>query len=97
MTKSNQTKQFQSTQAVSASISTHALPQEGFVRLSQILKPTGPIPVSKSTWWNGVADGRFPQPHYLGERTTAWDVADIRILIEQMKNGEFFTRKSSTS
>lgn len=36
-------------------------PCTGFVRLSQILAPSGPIPVSKSTWWQGVKDGRFPQ------------------------------------
>jgi hypothetical protein len=38
------------------------LPSSGFVRLSAILAPRGPIPVSKSTWWAGVKDGRFPRP-----------------------------------
>ena len=59
-----------------------ALPDTGFVRLSTILAPQGPIPVSKSTWWVGVKDGRFPQPVKLGPRTTAWRVEDIRRLIE---------------
>ena len=31
----------------------------GFVRLSGILAPRGPIPVSKSTWWAGVKSGRI--------------------------------------
>ncbi len=57
-------------------------PRTGFVRLSQILAPKGPIPVSKSTWWLGVKEGRFPQPMKLGPRTTVWRVEDIRGLFE---------------
>jgi prophage regulatory protein len=58
------------------------LPDTGFLRLSSILKPHGPIPVSKSTWWAGIKDGRFPKPVKLGARITVWRVADIRSLIE---------------
>jgi prophage regulatory protein len=57
-------------------------PAEGFVRLSRILAPAGPIPVSKSTWWQGVKDGRYPQPVKLGPRVTAWRAKDIRALFE---------------
>jgi prophage regulatory protein len=57
-------------------------PQTGLVRLSQILAPRGPIPVSKSTWWQGVKDGRFPKPQKLGPRTTVWKVEDIRALFD---------------
>jgi predicted DNA-binding transcriptional regulator AlpA len=59
-----------------------AFPETGFVRLSQILSPAGPIPVSKSSWWAGVKEGRFPQPQKLGPRTTVWRVEDIRALFE---------------
>ena len=45
--------------------------------------PTGPIPVSKSTWWAGVRSGRFPKPVKLGRRITVWRVEDIRALIER--------------
>ncbi|RZO35895.1 MAG: AlpA family phage regulatory protein [Rhodospirillaceae bacterium] len=58
------------------------LPQTGFLRLSSILAPAGPIPVSKSTWWAGIKTGRFPKPVKLGPRITAWRVEDIRNLIE---------------
>jgi predicted DNA-binding transcriptional regulator AlpA len=58
------------------------LPDTGFLRLSSILAPRGPIPVSKSTWWAGIKDGRFPKPVKLGARITVWRVADIRSLIE---------------
>ncbi|WP_324288205.1 helix-turn-helix transcriptional regulator [Hoeflea algicola] len=58
------------------------LPSTGFVRLPAIIAPNGPIPVSKSTWWAGIKDGRFPKPVKLGPRITAWRVEDIRTLIE---------------
>lgn len=61
-----------------------SLPKIGFVRLSQIIGPEGPIPVGKSTWWEGVRSGRFPQPVKLGPRITAWRVEDIRALIESV-------------
>ncbi|CCE03756.1 AlpA family phage regulatory protein [Bradyrhizobium sp. STM 3809] len=60
------------------------LPDTGFVRLTSIIAPSGPIPVSKSTWWQGVKDGRFPKPVKLGAKTTAWRVEDIRALIERL-------------
>jgi len=58
-------------------------PESGFVRLKQTLAPTGPIPVSRSTWWAGVKLGRFPKPIKLGPRITAWSVTDVRALIER--------------
>lgn len=63
-------------------------PETGFLRIWQIVgdsKATPPIapliPVGKSTWWQGVKSGKFPQPVKLGERTTAWRVEDIRKLM----------------
>lgn len=60
----------------------NTLPETGFVRLSQIIPLV--IPVSKSTWWLGVKDGRYPQPIKLSPRCTAWNVRDIRELIERL-------------
>jgi len=72
------------------------IPESGFLRLRQIIgdpgdpnaklpKPPIPalIPVSASSWWDGVKSGRYPQPvRTLGVRITAWRVEDIRHLIE---------------
>lgn len=58
----------------------------GFLRLRQIVGgPSTPalIPVSKSTWWAGVASGKFPQPLRLG-RCTMWRAADIERLLESI-------------
>lgn len=57
------------------------LPKEGFVRLPQILAV---IPISKSQFWLGVKNGRFPRPIKLGAKTTAWRVEDIRALIVRL-------------
>lgn len=69
------------------------LPKTGLVRLSQILgdpkanPPIPPIiPVSKSTWWNGVKSGRFPKSIKLGPRTTAWRADDIWKIIDGKAN-----------
>ncbi len=63
-------------------------PRTGFVRLRAILAPIGPIPVSKSTWWQGIRDGRFPKPLKLGKRVTVWRAEDILRLIEQGVPGD---------
>ncbi|MBI9080427.1 MAG: AlpA family phage regulatory protein [Pseudodesulfovibrio sp.] len=57
------------------------LPATGFLRLPQVLKV---IPIGKSSWWAGVAEGRYPKPVKLGPRTTAWKSEDIRDLIERL-------------
>ena len=52
-------------------------PNNGFVRLNSILAPKGPLPISRSSWWAGVASGRYPKPVKLGPRITAWRVRDL--------------------
>lgn len=63
------------------------LPESGLVRAEQIIgnpKLGIPpiLPICKSSWWNGVKAGKYPQPIKLGPRTTAWRVEDIRKLID---------------
>lgn len=57
------------------------LPVIGFLRLPQVLEI---IPVSKSTWWQGCKDGRFPKPVKLSPKTTAWRAEDITDLIKKI-------------
>lgn len=57
----------------------NTLPPAGFLRLPQVLAL---YPVSKSTWWKGVAEGRYPAPVKIGQRATAWRAEDICALIE---------------
>ncbi len=58
------------------------LPETGFVRLPQILSL---IPISRSAWWAGVREGKFPKGIKLGSKTTVWRVEDIRALINQSR------------
>jgi len=70
------------------------LPAAGYLRLWQIVgdpgdpeakppvPPTPPIfPVSRSTWWLWVKQGKAPRPVKLSERVTAWRVEDIKALL----------------
>jgi prophage regulatory protein len=57
------------------------LPITGFARLPVVLAH---VPVSRSAWWAGIQDGRFPAPVKLGPRTTAWRAEDIHALIDQL-------------
>ncbi len=70
------------------------LPETGFLRLPQIIgdKHSNPpippvIPISRSSWWQGIKDGRYPKPIKLGPRTTAWRVEDIRALVTRTSEG----------
>ena len=70
------------------------LPETGFLRIKQILgnpatnPPIPPIiPVSKSTWWEGVRTGKFPSGILLNKRCRVWRVEDIRALIEETSKG----------
>ena len=56
--------------------------EERLLRLKDVLAI---IPVSKSTWWAGIKEGRFPRPIKLGPRTTCWRLSDIKKL---MQDGE---------
>ncbi len=67
-----------------------SIPETGLLRLTQIIgnpkadPPIPPlIPVSKSTWWAGVASGQFPQSLKLSPGVTVWRAEEIRALIEQ--------------
>lgn len=59
-------------------VTTTALPSTGFVRLPQVLAL---FPVSRTAFYQGIKEGRFPAPVKLSERTAAWRVSDIRALL----------------
>ena len=68
-----------------------SIPETGFLRLSQILgnpksnPPTPPIiPISKSSWWQGVSSRRYPAPLKLSPRVTVWRIEDIREMIARL-------------
>lgn len=62
---------------------TKSLPDTGFLRLPEVLAL---FPVSRSAFWAGIKDGRYPQPVKLSARCSAWRVEDVRDLIERYAN-----------
>ncbi len=55
------------------------LPKVGYLRLWQVLEL---IPISKSTWYKGIMEGRYPRASKrFGPRIAAWDVREIRKLL----------------
>jgi prophage regulatory protein len=46
------------------------------------------IPVSKSAWWAGVRNGRFPKPVKIGPNTTAWRARDIKQFLDGLEQME---------
>jgi predicted DNA-binding transcriptional regulator AlpA len=69
---------------------TTALPNVGFLRVPKI---TNLLSISKSCWWKGIKDGRFPKGKKLSPQVTVWDVKDIRALIDKINNGGFENAK----
>ncbi len=66
---------------------TKTFPEIGFLRMRDIIgdkNNPGIIPVSRSSWYKGIAEGRYPKPVKLSERTSAWRVEDIRKLIDEL-------------
>jgi prophage regulatory protein len=58
------------------------LPAEGFVRLPSILAV---LQISKSSFLNGVKEGRYPPGKLLTPRTRVWNVADVRQMLDSIK------------
>lgn len=53
------------------------LSRHGLLRLRSILAPKGPIPVSRSTLYAWIAEGKFPRPIKLSDRVAAWRAEDV--------------------
>ncbi len=56
-------------------------PSDSLLRLRGVLAK---VPISRSAWWQGVKDGRFPASVRLGPKTTAWLCSDIDKLIQSL-------------
>lgn len=55
--------------------------QDKLLRINQIIPDI--LPISKTSWWNGVKSGLYPQPVKLGRRTTAWRESDVMKIVSQ--------------
>ncbi|WP_374258492.1 helix-turn-helix transcriptional regulator [Aquabacterium sp.] len=54
---------------------------DALLRLPEVLAI---IPVSRTTWYQGVKDGLYPQQVKLGPRVSAWRRSDIDALLASL-------------
>lgn len=71
------------------SLETAQFPAQGYLRIWQILgdrrRGVSPlIPISRSSWFKGINEGRFPKGLLLGPATRVWTVESIRELLRGM-------------
>jgi predicted DNA-binding transcriptional regulator AlpA len=57
------------------------LPATGFLRLKDVLRF---IPVSDTTWWRWIQEGKAPRGRKLGPAITVWKAEEIRDLIKRL-------------
>jgi prophage regulatory protein len=65
------------------------VPQEGYVRVSQLLgcrrRGLVPIlPISRSCLYAWIRDGRWPAPQKLGPKVIAWPAAQVRAMLSDV-------------
>ena len=54
----------------------------GYKKADPPIKPI--IPISKTAWWKGVAEGRYPQPIKLSKKVTVWRADEIQELVNEI-------------
>lgn len=42
------------------------------------------FPVSKASWYAGIAEGKYPKPVKIGARAVAWRSSEIQALIAEL-------------
>lgn len=64
-------------------LSYKGLEGDGFIKLSEVLEY---IPVSRSSWYRGIKEKRYPAPIKLGKRARGYHIPAIRALVEKILN-----------
>ncbi|MDQ7836437.1 MAG: AlpA family phage regulatory protein [Humidesulfovibrio sp.] len=60
------------------------LEEKALLRIGRVLELVG---VSRSCWWAGVKQGKFPAAVKIGDRVTAWRASDIANLLDRIASG----------
>jgi prophage regulatory protein len=61
----------------------HEKPSDALVRIGKIVGPNGLIPVSRSSFYQGIRDGIYPRAVRLGKRTSVWRMSELMRVIER--------------
>lgn len=62
----------------------NGLPDNAVIRLPDVLRL---YPVSRSHWWAGIKEGKYPKPIHLGQRARGWRLGDILALTRNEETG----------
>ena len=63
--------------------SLESFPDKGLVRLPQILKI---VPISPSTWWKWIREGKAPKGRKLARNVTVWKAEEILSFVVNIDN-----------
>jgi len=63
-----------------------------YLRLPQVLER---LPMSASSWWRGIQEGRYPKSTKLGSRMSAWRESEIQTVVEQLNSKQPARRPTS--
>jgi predicted DNA-binding transcriptional regulator AlpA len=58
-------------------------PTDALVRIGKIVGPNGLIPISRSSFYQGIRDGIYPKAVRLGKRTSVWRMSELMRVIER--------------
>lgn len=54
-------------------------------RLLRLQSVLDMFPVSRAAWYQGIKEGKYPQPVRLGKRSVAWHESEVLQLIEKLE------------
>jgi prophage regulatory protein len=58
-------------------------PNDALVRIEKIIGPNGIIPISRSSFYQGIRDGIYPKAVRLGKRSSAWRMSELMRVIRR--------------
>jgi predicted DNA-binding transcriptional regulator AlpA len=56
-------------------------PNKRLLRLQQVLER---FPIGRTSWFDGIRQGRYPKSIHIGPRTVAWLEEDLDQLLEKL-------------
>lgn len=59
--------------------------KQDYLRISQLIGEGGLLPISRSTLYSWVADGKLPAPIKLSPRVSVWRKSDILAFVDKME------------
>lgn len=65
-----------------------------FLRITSIVEPDGLFQISRSAWYKGVKEGRYPAPLKLGPRTSVWSTPSLQALLTEIEQKNYAGKRN---